>query len=104
MLSAVKMLIEDIIISISLPYKEYSTDRPIVVDKDRVLILGKLAIEKYKAMGIKEVNVFILDLEALLYKRQFLDKMIPDLLPTEKGAIGLRLEQVIDNYADLPWD
>ena len=52
MLSPVKMLIEDIIISISLPYKEYAADRPIIVDKDRVLILGKLAIENYKAMGV----------------------------------------------------
>lgn len=100
---SVKMLINDIIISVSLPYYcDYDANRRIFVDKDLVLIQGKLTIEKYKAMGIKEVDVIIVDLEALLYKKQPIDKMIPELLLSERVAISLRLEEVIDNYADFP--
>ncbi len=97
------MLIDDIIISVSLPYYcDYNANCRILVDKDRILIQRKLTIEKYKAMGIKEVDVIIVDLEALLYKKQSIDQMIPGLLILERVAIGLRLEEVIDNYADLP--
>ncbi len=99
----VKMLIDDIIVSVSLCYCcDYDANRRILVGQDRVLIQGKLTIEKYKAMGIKEVDVTIVDLEALLYEKQSVDQMVPKLLISERVAIGLRLEEVIDNYADLP--
>jgi hypothetical protein len=75
-----------------------STERPIIIGTDRVLINGLAQIEAKRLLGLRRVQVTILDLEALVLEKRSLKETSVDLLISEKIAIGLRLEQLLGNH------
>lgn len=105
-LSSVSMEVKEIIIE-EQPYPKWQNpERPIIVGTDGVLISGLMQVEIHKASNIKKIQVFVLDLEALILEKRTVEDMNIDLFISEQVAIGLRLEQLLGNHSgrrnDLP--
>ncbi len=78
--------------------KWQKSDRPIFVGTDGVLISGLMQVEICKASGTKQTPVLLLDLEALLLKKRFMQDFKVNLLISEEIAIGLRLESLLGDH------
>lgn len=79
--------------SVSLPFSQ--PDSSVIIGTDAVLISGLAILNTHSENTIK---VLILDLISLLCKTRYLSKgLLNKLLISERVAIGLRLEQLINN-------
>ena len=79
--------------SVSLPFSQ--PDRFVIIGTDAVLISGLAILNTHSGNTIKA-----LDLISLITEKRSLSKDLlhNKLLTSERAAIGLRLEQLIDNY------
>jgi len=92
----IKMLIKVILTNNSQCLREIEEDRRVIVGTDRVLVSGLARLEAYKTSGIEFIPVEVIDLAALYSKKQTIDRLGVRFLKSELGAIGLRLEQLMD--------
>jgi hypothetical protein len=82
------------------PYPEadcLKAKNALIIGTDKVLICGLEQIKSYQAHPLKQVDAIVLDLESLLLEMRSIKDTNLNLLMSERIAIGLRLEHLLNN-------
>ena len=69
----------------------------LIIDTDKVLICGLEKVKACKLTQMKQIDAIVFDLKSLLLGVQPIKKLDPSLLMSERIAIGLRLEELLNN-------
>lgn len=100
-----KLMLRDVLVNgiiiVDLPYLPYpKPDRHIIIGTDCILISGLVELKASKEAQQEKIKAIILDLEAAILGISTIKNIINTLLISERVAIGLRLEQLLENRQD----